>query len=457
MVQPPQLPKSAPVLDAGPSGSDWDEEDKTEIYDKDAGREAARKLLGTTTPKTQAVPDAPPPPMSRPSAPVPSPPKTTQRRAPVVTPAVATLEPKSVPPGPTPNRTPLMVAAIVAVGLVAALFFFLRPSTGGLVVTVAGPGNKPIDNVQVLINGQVRCESSPCRLEDLKADTYLVTAKAEGYQDTAELAVQVTGGQDAVHNIPMLKASGTGIRVKAEGTGLRLFIDDREVGPLPQELKDLSPGDHKLKVAGEHFETWEETVTVKADEMQTIGPLKLKVVKGLAMIKDGGNAEGARVVLQSGEDRRSLPTLPINLHIDTSKPHSLIATKKGFETFKEDLTFEDGQAERTFEIKLEPEGEDSEEAGKEQAAASAPKQPARRSTNRPKAPARAKAGKATLSFNSIPASKIILDGRPLGMTPRVGVSVTAGSHTVVFLHKGQRKAKSVSVNAGETKTVIHRF
>jgi serine/threonine-protein kinase len=372
----------------------------------------------------------------------------------VVSYASLETEPKSVPPGPAQSRTPLLIAAAIAVALLVALTLYLRPSTGRLDVTVAGPGNLPIDSVQVIVNGKVVCETSPCTVNDLPANTYHVQAKAPGYHDTAVLSVLVTGGQGAVHNVSMVRASGTGIRVKAEGTGLRLFVDDREVGPLPQELKDLAPGEHKVRVQGEHFETWEQTVVVQANEIQTVGPLALKVIKGLAMIKDGGNASDARVVLESGEDRRSLPTLPINLHIDTSKPHTLIATKEGFETFTQALRFEAGQAERTFEVRLVELPAPEDEAR--------PQVAHRRRAPRPVAPSTpdetvASAGKATLNFNSIPASAVVLDGRPIGRTPKLGVAVSAGKHTVVFLEQGQRVSKSVSVAAGESKTVIHRF
>lgn len=462
--------KTAPSQEApsAPSGADWEEDDRTEIFARNAGADAARKLLGTTVPRTSGVPDAPPPPMSRPSAPVPSPPKTIQRRVPAVAVATIEKEAKSVPPAPAQNRTALIVAAAVVVGLLVALVLYLRPSTGRLDVTVAGPGNLPIDSVQVIVNGKVACETSPCTVNDLAPGTYHVQAKAPGYQDTAARGVPVTGGQGAVHNISMVRTAGTGIRVKAEGTGLKLFVDGREIGPLPQELKDLPPGEHQVKIQGEQFETWEQTVVVVADEIQTIGPLSLKVTKGLAMIKDGGNATDARIVLQSGEDRRSLPTLPINLHIDTAKPHTLTATKDGFEPFSQEVTFPDGQAERTFEITLvaletEDKPEDKAEAKPEDKPVkeTPPPRETPRTAPRPAPPTPPKeavtSGTATLNFNSIPASNVMLNGRPLGRTPKVGVSVSAGKHTVVFVEKDQRVTKGVAVAAGESKTVIHRF
>lgn len=68
------------------------------------------------------------------------------------------------------------------------------------------------------------------------------------------------------------------------------------------------------------------------------------------------------------------------------------------------------------------------------------------------------AAQATLNINSIPRSNVVLDGRPLGMTPQLGVSVSPGTHTVVFVHPELgRKVAGTSVKAGATGTVAVRF
>ena len=41
-------------------------------------------------------------------------------------------------------------------------------------------------------------------------------------------------------------------------------------------------------------------------------------------------------------------------------------------------------------------------------------------------------GQGTLNINSTPVSNVILDGKPLGATPKGGLKVSAGPHTVVF-------------------------
>ncbi|MCA9596250.1 MAG: PEGA domain-containing protein, partial [Myxococcales bacterium] len=73
------------------------------------------------------------------------------------------------------------------------------------------------------------------------------------------------------------------------------------------------------------------------------------------------------------------------------------------------------------------------------------------------APAAPATAWATLSLNSIPISKVVLDGRPLGSTPKLSVRVKAGNHSVVFIGPGGRVARSVSVASGGSKTVAVRL
>jgi hypothetical protein len=69
-----------------------------------------------------------------------------------------------------------------------------------------------------------------------------------------------------------------------------------------------------------------------------------------------------------------------------------------------------------------------------------------------------KAASAILDLSSTPVAAVVVDGRPLGHTPRLDVSVAPGTHEVVFMHpeKG-RRARSVSVEAGARQSVAVRF
>jgi hypothetical protein len=482
---------------------DWDDEDeKTSIYDRGGGPEdAARALLSGSVPPVAPPPAAgAPPPMMMSHAPPPPPPVPSRMPAPPTRPtnrpppppppmaqAPAMPQPMPMPQTATvsyPGRSGggksgLFVIVAAALVVAAVLVYFFLPRTGSLVVTVSGPGNKPLDAVDIIVNDKkADCPRSPCTLNDLKADTYYVRAHAAGYQAMADVAIAVGAGSKAVSNLTLVRALGTGIKVIGEGVGLKLYLDGREVGPLPQEIKDMEPGEHLVRVAGsERFEAFEKRINVEPEQMQTIGPLRLRVLKGLATIQAGPGAEGAKVILNSGSDRRTLPKLPITLDIPTNQPHVLVATKRGYEQVRVPIKFEDGQVEKTIELNMTASGGGSE-ANDEPTSPSPGRSPGRSggspsgssgsssgssTSSEPSGSSgssgssASSGGSATLNMNSIPVSMIILDGRPIGNTPKVGVKVGAGVHSVVFVKDGERKAQTVNVPSGATKTVAVRF
>jgi serine/threonine-protein kinase len=230
-------------------------------------------------------------------------------------------------------------------------------------------------------------------------------------------------------------------------------VDGKQVGVLPQELTDLPAGEHTLRVEGDAYEAWEQKIQV-GDEPQNIGPLTLKVKSGIIRLSAGKNSQGAKIALEGDGDPRAVPSLPVTLSgVNPSKNNTVVATRKGFETFRAAVSFADGVAAKDVEVTLEPEAAPVSvgRAPAPQAPASPPPPAA------PKPVAAAAAGSGTLNINAIPAANVILDGRPLGSTPKVGVSVSSGHHTVVFVKDGERQTKTVNVASGQTQTVSHRF
>src|SRR6202023_2842850 len=82
-------------------------------------------------------------------------------------------------------------------------------------------------------------------------------------------------------------------------------------------------------------------------------------------------------------------------------------------------------------------------------AARAPAAAPREAAPAPAAAAPAGEGaEAFLNINSIPPSTAFLDGRSLGSTPKVHVSVKPGPHTVKFVDADDGLTKTVSVSVG---------
>lgn len=435
-------------------------------------------------------PAAPPPPAPPPVASNPPPSSSERPQAASAPPArseaaaARAMEQTAVVPRPQQSKggmgTGLIIGIVAAVG-VAGAYFVMQPKTGTLVVNVADAKGAAVNKLEVVVDGTKRCESSPCILKDVANGVHEVKVSAQGFDAPAARAITIEGGKSATIDVPLVasKSASTGFKVAGNQTGVKVSVDGKDAGPLPQELRDLTPGEHKLRFAGsERYAPLEKTVTVTEGEITDLGNVSLKVLKGKAMIQLG--TPGAKVYLVSGTNRKEVPQFPIAIDFDPNEHWQLEAKKDGMDDYTQPISFDDGQAEKTILVTLNPKGT-AAAAAKAAAAAAAvpvtatnpgsapkPSAPAETPKSNPapvtaspkKDPAPAAAtGEGFLNINSLPASTVVLDGKPLGATPRLKVSVTPGSHTVLFVNAEQslKKTITVTVGAGETKPAFAKL
>ena len=368
----------------------------------------------------------------------------------------------------------LLVGVVIAVGVGV---FFLMPRSGTIVVNVADAKGGAISNLAVEIDGKQVCSAAPCIMRDVASGVHQVKVSATGFDPPAPKAVTVEGRKDSTLEFSLsgsgaAPASGAGTGLKASGNqpGVRLLVDGKEYGPLPQEIHDLAAGDHKVRLVGsDRYQPLDKTVVVKQDEVQDLGNIQLKVLKGKATIQLG--TPGAKVFLVNGATRKEVPQFPIAIDFDPNEHWQLEAKMVGMDDFASPISFDDGQAEKTITVTLNPKG--TTPAAPVTAAPPRPAQPAvawtppapKQTSDAPApAPAAPKpdtsgSGEAFLNINSKPASTVLLDGKPIGATPRVHVSVTPGTHTVLFVNAEEslKKSVSVTVKAGETAPVIGKL
>jgi serine/threonine-protein kinase len=278
------------------------------------------------------------------------------------------------------------------------------------------------------------------------------------------------------------------IRATAKREGIKLVLDGKELGALPQEVKGLTPGEHAVVFeGGDRYASQKSTVTLNPSETKDLELVSLKVTKGAATFDV--KTPGTTLTLVSSDERRALTDYSHPIDIDNSKTWTLEASKTGFRTLTMPINFDD-VAEKTFVVALTEPSKDTTTAaapategagGTEEAsakstkssggtqaaavpakaavaAAPAPaKEPAKEKEAAPAPAAKSAGGNCTLNINSIPTSKITLDGRPLGLTPKMNISVPAGPHSVMLISDNGRKATNATCKPGETKTIAVRI
>lgn len=468
---------------------DWDDdEESTHVYDKlidgvpDMG---PRPAAGTPPPNTKvaaaagllaksggaatAVPrSAPPPALAVPPPPkVPAPlPQRDQPTAVNPRVAIANLPNQSIAPPPAQSRlVPVLGGLVVAAVAIGA--FVLWPRSGDLKIEISTPDGSSVDRADIYVDGQKKCETTPCIVRGLSTGPKTVKALVPGLPTVESIATVESGREQSVAlrlagaapnnpSVPTVpgSASGTGLKIASSQSNVRVLVDGVDKGTLPIELKDLTPGAHKLRLeAGDAFAPIERTVDVTSGSVLDLGSMSLKVIKGKVTVELATSGADVKLVHEQGgrqvEERKVSP--PLTTELDASG-WKVVATKKGYEDFTQAVSFDDGSAEKKIVVSL---SESAKPTGGTAAAANTGASTPKTSTD---TGAAAPSGKATLNMNSIPVSKVVLDGRPLGSTPKMGVSVSPGSHTVTFISADKgNKSVTVTVKAGETKTAAVRF
>jgi hypothetical protein len=372
------------------------------------------------------------------------------------------------------NRGGSNVGLRLGIGIAAAialtamvLLFFAGPKTGRLVVNVSDARGGPVEHLEVFVDGKKNCDTTPCYADQLSAGLHEVKVLAEGYDAPAARGTTIESRKDTTVSFTLVgnAKGGSGVRIAGSQPGVKLYVDGNEVGPLPQDIRTLSPGEHRLRLAGsDRYAPLERTVTLGRDEVQDLGQQTLKVIRGKATIASAPS--GAKVYIVAGTDRHELPSWPMSVDIDTSKQWWLEAVKPGFTDYQQLISFDDGVAEKSFVIDLLPKAaappiDNGSDPGDPPSPAPRPqpRRPPSSDNGGDDTGNTVASGEGYLNINSVPASSVILDGKPVGQTPLVHMTVNAGTHQVVFVNadQGLKKQITVTVGAGETKVAAAKL
>ena len=351
----------------------------------------------------------------------------------------------------------LLGVALAALAVLMLLLLALRPRTGSLVVTALAPGNRAVDDVTIFVDDKPLCDVSPCRIKGLGPGVHSLRASAPNLASQAEESVEITAGEEATYNIDLLAVAAEvragALRMPAAASPLTLYVDGKRVGRLPQEISGLSSGKHWLKLDPEDGSAAiEKSVNIVPGETVEVEPKAAQRDKALVTIRLGSGSEGAAVTF----DDAFLLDFPAELELEPNSVHSLTATKPGFEDLAMEVKIGAGETEKLIEVSLDPLD------GNAPPRKARPKATRKAAAKAPAATAPAQLADPTqglLNISSVPPSQIILNGRPLGTTPKTGIAVPGDSlQTIVFVHPkmGRRRAQKF-VPAGKERTVSIRF
>ena len=221
-----------------------------------------------------------------------------------------------------------LIALLVITGILISVFAFKRApspvsnpvSGGGTTISSNIPANNPQEsntqggvivtkgncslyiesnppNASVFLNDQDTGKKTPATLEGLKAGTYKLALKLEGYKDLTE-EITLKEGETLRKSFTLEKTVQTAkVKINSTPQNAEIFIDGKDTNrKTPSEL-ELSEGEHTLKLTLEGYSTLQTTVVVEKDKENIFGFVLQKLSTTTGILTVNSNPTGASVYI----------------------------------------------------------------------------------------------------------------------------------------------------------------
>ena len=125
-----------------------------------------------------------------------------------------------------------------------------------------------VDGARVLIDGK-DVGATPLSRVRVNAGESEVELLADGYEPQKK-TVALKGGAEQTVELSLVTSSGTGtLTVEANVTGAIVAVDDELLGTVPAQ-RALLPGEHRVSVSHDDYETFESTVVIRRGQSTSL-------------------------------------------------------------------------------------------------------------------------------------------------------------------------------------------
>jgi hypothetical protein len=232
--------------------------------------------------------------------------------------------------------------------------------------------------------------NTPITITDLKPAMHNVEIRKIGYVSWNKDIDIITDKEISITASLQVKAGS--VTIKSEPTTAKVIIDEKEVGNTPVTITDLNPGTHTVKVSVAGYDDWMESVDIIHDK-EIIITAALQINTGsISIISEPLDA---KVILDDNE----AGTTPIAIIDLKSGPHMVAVRKDGYDDWRESVDIKPGK-ETTLTAKLHK-----------------------------------KTGSVSI-ISDPPGAIAIIDGKEVGVTPKIIADLMPGNHNVEIINDG---------------------
>ncbi|NIQ57618.1 MAG: PEGA domain-containing protein [Gammaproteobacteria bacterium] len=344
------------------------------------------------------------------------------------------------------------IGVVVLLALAAGAWYMLRPPEPGTVHL----STDPADATVLFDDQQVQATSSPFVLANVEPGAHLIEVRKTGYQSWST-QIDLRPGQTLTLPPVSLRpeagggeaSEGTGFALTSDPAGAKVFVDGRELdGETPLRVEDLPAGSHTVRVEADGRRAWQRQIQLADGQIME---LEAELEGATVSVRFESSPRGAEVVLVRGDDREEIGTTPVREDVDLSGgAWTIEMSRNGYETWTEELEVPDGEDRFTVEAELDREARVATHTMRRRTTSGGGGGGGGGGSTMTMA---ASGAPGTLRVNTRPWSQVYVDGRLIGNTPQMNISVPAGSHRLTLVNPDFNIRHNVTVNVGAGQTV----
>jgi serine/threonine protein kinase len=382
---------------------------------------------------------------------------------------------------PEKSRSAFYAMAVAGFILVCFLgYVFLSKTEPGVVQLTTHPADATVS-----FDGKQVGTSSPFLVTGVvPGDKHLLEVKKDGYRAWSQ-EVQVQPGQTLQFPVTLEPNSGAGavaaagqpgaptgsFTLESNPPGAKVLLDGQELGGVtPLRIGNLVAKSYSIKLELADYRPQTLNVDVKSGQDQTLSRVVLQPLR--VRVRIVSEPSGADVSVARGSDRRALGRSPVDVTLENDgAPWAVEVSKSGFEKFEQAIALDSGERDVTVRANLVRQSggapTPTPPVAREPVARAEPREPPRARepvarpeprvpVAKPEPVASSGGGTGTLRINSRPWSQVVIDGRPIGSTPQMNVSLSEGTHKVTLINPefDIKKTLTVKIKAGQVETQI---
>ena len=378
-----------------------------------------------TVDEPEPVPAMPAAAMPTPTAAMPAPTPVMPANAVSMTPVQTTPSQTGLPGWAKGLIATLSILVVLAVGIVVWAVVFRAPGgpaqgqSGSLTLDII-----PAD-AEIWLNSKQVASTSPFAT-DLAAKTHVLEIRKEGFKRILR-PIKITAGQNRVETIKLesieVKSS---LMVRSKPPGVSIWIDGKDSGfETPATVTKLASGARSLELRRAGVSVYKAQVVLKAGEVEA---MEIDLTRLPTILKVKSSRSGAKVLING----RSMGVTPLELNQLKPGNFKVQVVLEKCDPFVEQVKLEAAMT-KVVQATMQCLGGGADDV---------------------------KNGIGRLNVTATIMADVFVDGKKLGRTPVLGLSLAAGQHSLKLVPLAGDKPpyeKSFETKPGRTLSISHSF